>query len=172
VKLQSQHLVIILILGAALLRFAPHPDNVAPIGALALFCGAYLQRQVLWLVPIGALLLGDAATGFYMPVVMVFVYLGFVASTAVGRGLLHGRDSWPRIAAATGVGALAFWTVSNLGNWLAFHPHTPDALVACYRDGLPYLLRSLAGDAVYVVALFGGYRLLRQLPWVGAARTA
>jgi len=171
-KIQSQYLVIGLILSAALLRLAPHPDNVAPIGALALFSGAYLQRQVLWLVPIGALLLGDAATGFYLPVVMLFVYLGFIASTGIGRCLLRDRDSWPRIAAATGAGALAFWTVSNLGNWLAFHPHTPGALLACYRDGLPYLLRSLAGDAVYVVALFGAYRLLRRLPWVTALRTA
>lgn len=171
-KIQAQHVVFVIIVAAALLRLAPHPDNVAPIGALALFSGAYLQRQVLWLVPLGALLLGDAARGFYLPVVMLFVYLGFVASTAVGRAVIHGRDSWSRIAAATVLGAVAFWTVSNIGNWWAFRPHTLGALLACYVEGLPYLLRSLAGDAVYVVVLFGGFRLLRGLPWVGAASPA
>lgn len=68
-RIRQEHLVLLLILAAALLRYAPHPDNMAPIGALALFSGAYLQRQVLWVVPVGALLLGDAASGFYSPTV-------------------------------------------------------------------------------------------------------
>jgi len=161
-RIRQEHLVLLLILVAALLRYAPHPDNMAPIGALALFSGAYLQRQVLWIVPVGALLLGDAASGFYSPTVMLFVYLGFLASTAVGRVLVQGRDSPSRIAAATGVGALAFWLLSNLGNWLVFHPVTLEGLLTCYADGLPYLLRSLAGDAMYVLILFGAYKLLQR----------
>ncbi len=161
-RLREDHLVFALILLAAGLRLAPHPDNIAPIGALALFSGAYLNRQVQWLVPLGALLLGDLANGLYHATVMVFVYLGFAASTAVGRGLLHGRDRLPRIAVATLLGALAFWLISNLGSWLVFRPLTAGGLAQCYLDAIPYLLHSLAGDAFYVVLLFGGYRLLRR----------
>ena len=162
--LHGQWLVLLLIVGAAALRLLPHPENIAPIGALALFSGAYLQRRVFWLVPLGALLLGDLHNGLYQATVMLAVYLGFLASTAVGRGLLHGRDSAGRIAVAVGAGALAFWLVSNLGNWLAFHPLTAAGLLQCYADSLPYLLRSLVGDAAYAALLFGGYRLARQLP--------
>ena len=56
--LHGQGLVLLLIVGAAALRMLPHPENIAPIGALALFSGAYLQRKVFWLVPLGALLFG------------------------------------------------------------------------------------------------------------------
>lgn len=163
-QLREDHLVFALILGAALLRLAPHPDNIAPIGALALFSGAYLQRQVLWLVPLGALFLGDLANGLYHGVVMAFVYLGFAASASVGRAMLHQNDAPARIALATLLGAVTFWVVSNVGSWLAFRPLTLAGLAQCYIDGLPYLLRSLAGDALYVGLLFGGYRLLRRLP--------
>ncbi len=161
-RLREDHLVFALILVAAALRLAPHPDNIAPIGALALFSGAYLNRQVQWLVPLGALFLGDVVNGLYHVTVMVFVYLGFAASTAVGRSLLHRRDRLPRIVLATLFGALAFWLVSNLGSWLAFRPLTAAGLAQCYLDAIPYLLRSLAGDALYVVLLFGGYRVLRR----------
>lgn len=167
--LHGQGLVLLLIVGAAALRMLPHPENIAPIGALALFSGAYLQRRVFWLVPLGALLLGDLHNGLYHAAVMLAVYLGFLASTAVGRGLLHRRDSTGRIALAVGAGALAFWLISNVGNWLAFHPQTAAALLQCYVDGLPYLLRSLAGDAIYAALLFGGYRLARRLPLLHVA---
>lgn len=167
----GQWLVLLLILVAAALRTLPHPENIAPIGALALFSGAYLQRRVFWLAPLAALLLGDLHNGLYQASVMLAVYLGFLASTAVGRGLLHGRDSTGRIAAAVGAGALVFWLISNVGNWLAFHPQTAAALLQCYVDGLPYLGRSLAGDAFYALLLFGVYRLVRraQLPRIAPA---
>lgn len=160
--LREDYLVFALILLAAALRLAPHPENVAPIGALALFAGAYLNRQVLWLVPLAALFLGDLANGLYHLGVMAFVYLGFAASAAVGRGLLRCNDSAPRIVLATAVGALVFWLVSNLGSWLAFRPLTAAGLLQCYLDGLPYLLRSLAGDGLYVCLLFGGLHALRR----------
>lgn len=56
-------LVLLLILGAAALRLVPLPANVAPIGALALFAGAYLRHPAFHLVPLGALLLGDLQIG-------------------------------------------------------------------------------------------------------------
>lgn len=158
--LREDHLVFALILAAAALRLAPHPDNIAPIGALALFSGAYLNRQVLWLVPLGALFLGDLVNGLYHAGVMIFVYLGFAVSASVGRILVRGRDSVANIALATLAGAIAFWLVSNLGNWLVFRPLTAAGLAQCYLDGLPYLLRSLIGDAIYAGILFGGFRLL------------
>ena len=161
----GQWLVLLLIVGAAALRVLPHPENIAPIGALALFSGAYLSRRLFWLVPLVALFLGDLHTGLYHAGVMLAVYLGFVASTVAGRCLLHGRDSSGRIVVAVGAGALIFWLISNFGVWLFFRPQTAAALLQCYIDGLPFLGRSLIGDAVYAVLLFGGYRLVRRVPW-------
>ncbi|HEX6740653.1 MAG TPA: DUF6580 family putative transport protein, partial [Sphingomicrobium sp.] len=48
------------ILVAAALRLLPHPPNFTPIGAIALFGGAYLGRQSLaFVAPLAALLLSD-----------------------------------------------------------------------------------------------------------------
>ena len=54
------------IVAAAALRLVPHPPNFTPIGAMALFSGAYLGRR--WLAfaaPLGAMLLSDLVLGFY-----------------------------------------------------------------------------------------------------------
>lgn len=162
VFLDRHGLALLLILGAAALRLAPLPANVAPIGALALFAGAYLRHPAFHLVPIGALLLSDWQLGFYHAGTMAAVYLGFALSAAIGRGLLFERDRVGRIAAATGAGALAFWLISNFGVWLFFRDHSWAGFAQCYVDALPFLGRSLVGDALWVVALFGGYRLARR----------
>ena len=160
--LDRHGLALLLIVGAAALRLAPLPANVAPIGALALFAGAYLRHPAFHLVPLGALLLSDWHLGFYHAGVMAAVYIGFAVSAAIGRGLLFERDRAGRIAIATGAGALAFWLISNFGVWLFFRDHSWAGLAQCYLDALPFLGRSLVGDALAVIALFGGYRLARR----------
>lgn len=165
----EQWLPLLVVVAAATLQLLPHPHNMAPLGALALFAGAYLDRRLFLLAPLGTLLLSDLANGFYHAVVMLSVYLGFALSAAAGRWLLHRRDRVERIVLAWGVGALAFYLVSNAGSWLAFRPLTAAGLLQCYVDGLPYLARSLMGDAMYATLLFGGYRLLRRAPLRRAA---
>ncbi|MEM7099447.1 MAG: DUF6580 family putative transport protein [Pseudomonadota bacterium] len=161
-KLNNHHLVLILILAAALIRWLPHPDNFTPIGALALFAGAYIDRRVFWLVPLVALFLGDLINGLYDLLVMGFVYLGLFASTWLGRQIIYGRDSVTRIMMGVGAGSISFWLISNFGAFLAFRPISIDGLVSCYIDAIPYFTRSLTGDALYAVVLFGGYFLLRS----------
>ena len=160
---EQNGLLLLLIVAAAAMRLLPHPANIAPIGALALFSGAYLERRLFYLVPLAALFLGDLHLGLYHAGTMGAVYLGFLASTFIGRGLLRGRDSGGRIVAAVGAGALAFWLISNLGVWLFFRPLTPAGLAQCYSDALPFLGRSLLGDALYAAVLFGAYKLARRL---------
>ena len=51
---------------AAALRLVPHPPNFTPIGAMALFSGAYIGRRALaFVAPLAAMLLSDAILGFY-----------------------------------------------------------------------------------------------------------
>ena len=55
-----------LIFGAAMLRLIPHAPNFSPIGAIALFGGAYLNRKfIAYLVPTMAMALSDLFLGFY-----------------------------------------------------------------------------------------------------------
>ena len=67
------------ILAAAALRLVPHPPNFTPIGAMALFSGAYLGRRGLaFVAPIAALLLSDLVLGFYHGMATVYGNMGQV----------------------------------------------------------------------------------------------
>ena len=101
------------------------------------------------------MLLGDALVGFYAIVVMVFVYFGFAASTLTSRLLLLNKKSIPRFLVAVFAAAVVFYAVSNIGMWWYSYPHTFNGLVACWIDGLPFLLRSISGDLVYGCLMFG-----------------
>ncbi len=56
--------IALVVLGAAL-RFAPHLPNFAPIAAIALFGGVYLNKKYALIVPIAAMLISDYFIGFF-----------------------------------------------------------------------------------------------------------
>lgn len=160
IRLQSWHWVLVLIALAVVARILPHPPNITPVGALALFSGAYLSRYIYWLVPMLALLVSDWLLGWYDGLMMAFVYLGFAASIWVGRSLLWQKARWRRIAVGVGAGALVFWCISNFGVWLAFYAPTWQGFLDCYLQAIPFLGLSMLGDAIYALLLFSGYQLL------------
>ncbi|NBO19277.1 MAG: hypothetical protein EBV03_08655, partial [Proteobacteria bacterium] len=54
----------LVILTAALSRLLPHPENVAPIAAIALFAGAKFERKSLaFALPLLPMLLSDMVLG-------------------------------------------------------------------------------------------------------------
>ena len=152
-----------IVLAAAALRLAPHPMNFAPIGALALFGGAYFssKREAL-AVPLLSLIVGDVFTGFHQ--LIPFVYASFLASVAIGFWLRRKRSA-PRIAAATVAGAVQFFLVTNFAMWassIGSFPKTAGGLAACYVAGIPLFWNTLAGDAFYAALLFGGMALAER----------
>ena len=152
-----------IVLAAAGLRLAPHPMNFAPIGALALFGGAYFsnKREAL-AIPLLSLILGDVFTGFHQ--LIPFVYASFLVSVTIGFWLRRKRSA-PRIAAATLAGAIQFFLVTNFALWassIGSFPKTAGGLVACYVAGIPLFWNTLAGDAFYATLLFGGMALAER----------
>lgn len=157
----------LLIFATAALRLLPHWPNFTPVVALALFAGAYVDdRRLAFVVPFAALLLSDWVLGFYPGV--AFVYAGFAVSVLIGFALRR-RRGLRRIAAGTLAGAVAFFLISNFGSWLTtgLYPQNAAGLVAAYVAGIPFLRNALAGDAVYVALLFGGFWLAeRRFAWL------
>ena len=150
-----------IILIAAALRIAPHPWNFTPVGAMALFSGAIIKdRRLAFAFPLLALFAGDLFVGLYKPGVMLLVYASFGLSVLIGR-FLQGRRTVLPIGAATLLGSIQFFLVTNFAIWwlLNSYPKTAAGLAACYLAGLPFFWNTLAGDALYAAVFFGAFAL-------------
>jgi hypothetical protein len=157
------------ILAAAALRLVPHPPNFTPIGAMALFSGAYLgRRPVAFAVPIGALLLSDLVLGFYHG--QATVYFSVALIVMIGMAALS-RVSPLRVGAAALISSILFFVITNFGMWLfsGFYPTTLAGLEACYVAAIPFFQNTIAGDLFYATLLFGGFRIAELL--IPALRT-
>lgn len=154
--------VVAMVLGAALTRIAPHPWNFTPIGGMALFSGAaFRNRAVAFSVPFAALFLSDLWIGLHS--LMWAVYGSFALNILMGMWL-RGRRRLLPVAATTIASALLFFLITNWAVWLSgmTYPKTFTGLITCYIAGLPYFGNTLAGDAFYVAALFGGLGMLER----------
>ncbi len=148
---------------AAVLRLVPHPPNFSPIGAMALFSGAYFGRRALaFVAPIGALILSDVVLGFYHG--MATVYSATALIVLIGWFALK-RVSPIRVGLAALASSTLFFVVTNLGMWLfsGFYPLSPVGLESCFVAAIPFFQNTVAGDLFYAVLLFGGFRVAETL---------
>jgi len=156
---------------AALSRLLPHPPNFAPITAIALFGGMYLDRKHTFLVPIAALLISDYFLGFYAGV--TWVYASFLAIGCIGLWMRN-HPSVGMVIGGTLAGSVLFFIVTNFGMWLSsgIYPHTSAGFVDCYIAAIPFFRNTLLGDALYVTAMFGLYELAKKFLPALQTRTA
>jgi len=153
----------VIILFAVTLRLVPHPPNFAPIAAMALFGGAYLNRRYALVVPIAALLLSDLVIGFYSPLVMVSVYGSFVLTGLMGLWLKKRKSAGNVVLTAMGASIL-FFLVTNFAVWAAgSYARDLSGLAQSYLMGLPFFRNTLLGDLFYTGVFFGGYELVKSL---------
>ena len=151
-----------LILFAAFSRLLPHPDNMAPICAIALFGGAYLDKKHAFIVPLAAMAISDYFIGYYSGI--QWTYAAFLAVGAIGL-LLRDKVSAGTVFGGSIAGSIAFFVISNFGVWASHvvsYPMTFAGLVNCYVQAIPYLRNSLIGDMGYAAVLFGVYELAKR----------
>ncbi len=165
----------VMVLAAALARLVPHPPNLTPIGAMALFGGAcFVNRKAAYLLPIAAMLLSDLVLGFSryslwsLLAIQAVVYGCILAYTAIGRLIADRRSVW-QVGGAALAGASLFYVVTNFAAWLAWHeyPMTAMGLAECYWKGIPFFYNTLAGDVGFTTILFGGLAIMEnRLAWM------
>jgi hypothetical protein len=183
-------LAVLLVLFGAATTLIDHPWNITPMGAIALFAGAYLwNRPFAVLVPIAGLVISDVLKTLLDPLwgfdrstllVVIFKYLGFVGVALCGQ--LVRRERTPlavylgSLAGAGLAGAVLFFLVSNFGCWLTplfQYERSVSGLVTCYVEGLPFFRAMLIGDLIYTPLLFGAYAFAeRSLPALTPAQAA
>ena len=148
---KKERVLISFIIVAVLVRLFPHPPNVAPITAVALFAGTHFSRKH-WaiLMPILAMSVTDVFLGFSM--ITPIVYLAFVGVTALGFVLKKMNIGTVLLS------SLLFFVVTNLGVWFLYYPLTPEGLMTCFTLALPFFGYAVVGDLFFSAALLFGYR--------------
>ncbi|MDD5570505.1 MAG: hypothetical protein PHD97_05030 [Bacteroidales bacterium] len=163
----------LIIISAGALRLFPHPVNSTPIGAMALFGGAYFGRRWLaFIVPLAALFVSDIVVNyvFYQKFVLlhemvIWVYGAFILNVVVGNMIKKVKVS--NVVAGGIVGAILFYVITNFGVWatpgiMHIYPMTPQGLIACYVAGIPYLWNTVAGNLFYSALMFGVFELAKR----------
>lgn len=152
-----------IIFGVALFRVLPHPPNVSPVAAMALFGGAYFaDKRMAFILPFAALILSDLIIGFHNT--MFFVYAGFALTVGIGIWMQN-KITVNRVAASAVGSTLLFFIITNFGAWMmsaAAYPMTSAGLMQAYVAGIPFLQNSLLGDLAFTTVMFGGFALLQR----------
>ena len=155
----------ILIIFGFLMRLIPHAPNIAPVAAIALFSGAYLDRRVVPWVPLAIMVASDLIIGLHD--VFLYTWGAFILIGYMGMWLRDRRSPGMVFSAAV-VSSLVFFVISNFGVWLTWYPHTADGLATCYVKALPFLRNTMVSNVLFSFILFGAYELARRL--VGESR--
>ncbi|WKE67140.1 hypothetical protein PVT67_07860 [Gallaecimonas kandeliae] len=150
----------------ALYRVIPHPWNLSPVAAMALFAGAKFQSRTLaMLVPLAAMACSDLVLGLHPT--LPFVY-GALLLTAV-LGFWVGKQGAAADAILFGslAGSVLFFFITNGAVWLVgdYYPAGWQGLNQALIAGLPFFQNSLLGDLFFNALLFGSfYALERYFP--------
>lgn len=97
--------------------------NFAPVAAVAL-CGAvYLPRRLAAVLPIAMLFVSDLVLNlfhYHQPLFTFDILPRYVALALISvlGFALRGRSSVPRLLAASFVGSVLFFVITNTGSWL------------------------------------------------------
>ncbi len=148
-------------------------SNFSPLGAMALFGGAYFSKN--WKV-------------FGFPLLTLFIsdlVLSFTIFSQFRDGLLYGGWYWTYGAFAlmtlaakwmvkkvtvisvltTGfVCVLIHWIVSDIGVWLgsSIYAQTPGGYIDCLIAAIPYELNLVVGTILYSAILFGSFEWMQK----------
>lgn len=151
--------LLIVIVSALLLRLVPHPANVAPIAALALFGGAYLNKKYAVILPFVAMLISDFFLGLHNT--LVFVYISFLVTVGIGIWLRSHKSVYTVVFASI-LSSILFFLITNFGVWFMgpLYPRTLSGLLESYYFAVPFFRNTLLGDLLYTGLFFGGHEVM------------
>lgn len=174
-------LAIFLIIAGALLRLMPHIPNFAPITAIALFGGVYLNKKYALILPFLTMLISDYLilyiNPFDNPIVdfhkiypltaslhstTLYVYGSFLLSGRIGIYLKNNKN-FKHIAGGTLLASIQFFLITNFGVWATgTYDKGIDGLLQSYVMGIPFFKYTLLGDMFYTGVMLGAYELVAR----------
>eukprot|EP01133_Synstelium_polycarpum_P019594 gene19594-23470_t len=141
-------------------------SNFTPIGAMAMFGGAYFSDKLkAYAVPLITLLVSDVVVNYsYFHKLVLFydgafwVYLSFVLMVFVGTYIK--KVSLISVLAASVVTVLIHWLVSDIGAVLmtgSLYPKTFAGYLQALVAAVPFERNLLVSNLVYGLLMFGGF---------------
>jgi hypothetical protein len=180
-KFNPRSLVLfVFILATGFLRILLHSSNefsavanFSPLGAMALFGGAYFTRSwkaigfpllslfisdvVLSLTVFSSFRTGLLYGGWY------WTYGAFALMALTGKFLLK-KIAFLAVLSAALLCVLIHWIVTDFGVWLGspVYPQTASGFIACLVAAIPFEWNFLAGTFFYSAVLFGAFEWMKK----------
>jgi hypothetical protein len=147
--------------------------NFSPVGAMALFGGAYFNKKwKAFVFPLTMLFISDLILqqtvfkeygngflyrGWY------WVYGAFALMTIIGKTLLK-KITIDRFLLSLLTCVLIHWIVTDLGVWIGSTTYSQDlgGFATCLENAIPYEWRFLAGTFAYGIILFGLFEWMKK----------
>jgi hypothetical protein len=143
--------------------------NFSPLGAMALFGGAYLGRLKGFAFPLLTIWISDILLNrflFYGEWILFYegsawVYGAFALMVLVGRHLKP-NEHVARFIGCSLLIVLIHWIVTDIGVWLgsSVYPQTLAGFWACLVAAIPFERNFLVGTLVYGTLLFSVFEYL------------
>ena len=169
----------VIITAAVLIRLFPHPANFAPIAAMALFGGTYLNKKYSLAIVFGSLILSDylllyvhpfasqflQLSKIYSPVYLIhsttlFVYGSFLIAALIGMWLKTHKTA-KNVLSACLFSSILFFLVTNFGVWaMGAYSRNINGLWESYIMGIPFFKNTVFGDLFYTTLFFGGFEVV------------
>lgn len=137
-------------------------NNFAAVTAVAMFVSCYWSPKQALASTLAVRFVSDLFIGFFSLPLMIAVYVCHLVGIPLGSWIAR-KKTVTRIIAAPLLTAALFFLVTNFAFLYPEYPHTLSGIGLAYLNGLPFLRGTLIGDLGYVIALFGGYELVRYL---------
>lgn len=173
-KINTRNVVLILmIVFAAAMRFVSYKyvflSNFTPVGAIALFGGAYFtDKWKAYLVPLLALFLSDVALNYLYTSKLILwsnsaIYMYLCFAIMVFIGTMIKKVNVLNVFLASLASVAVHWLIIDLP-WLygTLYPHTIVGYGQSLIAALPFEKNMVYGDAIYGAILFGGFELAKS----------
>ncbi|MEO6149854.1 MAG: DUF6580 family putative transport protein [Mucilaginibacter sp.] len=173
-KINNRNTVLVLmILGAVAMRFVtyqlPFMSNFTPVGAVALFGGAYFtDKWKAYLVPLLALFISDQVINYLYSErniidysATLWVYISFAVMVFIGTQIK--KPNVVNVVAGSLLSVIVFWLLTDLP-WLyggGLYPHTLAGYGQSLVAAIPFQKNMILGDALFGLVLFGGFELAK-----------
>lgn len=174
--------IFFIISSAVLLRLFPHVPNFAPIGAMCLFGGVYLNRKYAAGIILLTMLFSDYLLLYIHPFsaqvftfsriypltallhsTTMYVYGSFLIIVGIGMWLKK-HQSLQNTMLASLSASLLFFLITNFGVWAGgMYSRNLAGLWESYVMGLPFFRATVFGDLFYTGLFFGGYEIVLKI---------